>query len=240
MKPYYERGGVTLYLGDCLEHMSAVTPGTYSHFVTDPPYTAAGGSTNGRYSDYDDQFFAYWLKDVGAGLRRSVRADGCGFMFCDWRTVGIVGRSIREPGNRQTAMAWGIAQALVWDRDGIGLGSPFRNSYEMIAFAKSGGWSDSHLPKNPPTVVRHRYPYGAREFHGAEKPLGLVSQLIEWTGAHRSSSPVFDPFAGSGTTLLAAAGLGIRSVGVEIDEATAEIAAKRIDAALSQTNLFAA
>jgi hypothetical protein len=56
-----------------------------------------------------------------------------------------------------------------------------------------------------------------------QKPLGMISRLLEWSAGRG----VLDPYAGSGTTLVAAKALGIRAVGVEIDERHCEIAANR-------------
>lgn len=55
------------------------------------------------------------------------------------------------------------------------------------------------------------------------KPLPLIARLLEWCGG----ASVLDPFAGSGTTLVAAKTLGRKAVGIEIDEATCEVAANR-------------
>ncbi len=56
------------------------------------------------------------------------------------------------------------------------------------------------------------------------KPLPLVQRLIEWTW---SDGYILDPYAGSGTTLVAAKSLGHKVVGVEIDEQMCEMAANR-------------
>ena len=61
--------------------------------------------------------------------------------------------------------------------------------------------------------------------HPAPFPESLPARCIEATGAQS----VLDPFAGSGTTLLAARNLGIQSIGVELEERYCEIIARRLD-----------
>jgi hypothetical protein len=128
---------VRAIFGDSLQELRALPSHSFDAIVTDPPYTAAGGSTNGRTetsTGADSQFFLHWLSAVMAEVRRVVKPEGCGFVFCDWRTIGCISSAIAPSGNRQTAEVWKVGQALVWDRESIGLGSPFRNSFEMIAF----------------------------------------------------------------------------------------------------------
>lgn len=232
MTPYYDDGkGIVLHHGDALAVLRGMAPGTVDALVTDPPYTAAGGSTNGRSAghDADSQFFLYWLRDVAAEISRVVKPDGCGFVFCDWRTVNLVAAAFSPSGGGSMryagGSAWRVGQALVWDRECIGLGSPFRNSFEMIAFVRGPDWK-STLPKDIPTVIRHRWPYGQHKHHGAEKPVDLCRQLVRW--ACQPGGVVLDPFTGSGTTAIACAAEGVRFIGIEREEETAGLAQRRL------------
>lgn len=220
----------TIINGDCLENMKDWHDGSFHAFITDPPYTAAGGSTNGRNGSADDQFFTYWMKDVCDEIFRITRSDGCGFMFCDWRTLPALQRAValRNHKTSQTARAWSLQQVLVWDRECIGLGTPFRNSFEMVAFFRGPDFKTG-MPKNIPTVIRHRWPYGRHEHHGAEKPVGLLAQLITWATWDITPARIIDPFMGSGSTLVAARGLvDCYAVGIEIEEGNIETAMKRL------------
>lgn len=75
----------------------------------------------------------------------------------------------------------------------------------------------------------------SRTGHPNEKPLALMEWLVSKTPA----GAVLDPFAGSGTTLIAALNAGRPAVGIEMNEAYCEIAARRIDALAESTPLLA-
>lgn len=59
--------------------------------------------------------------------------------------------------------------------------------------------------------------------HPTVKPLKLMEYLVKLSGGQT----ILDPFMGSGTTLVAAKRLGRKAIGIDIDEHSCEIAAKR-------------
>lgn len=68
--------------------------------------------------------------------------------------------------------------------------------------------------------------------HPTVKPIALMRYLIQMITP--PGGIVLDPFAGSGSTLVAAAELGFHAIGIELSEEYAEIAARRVDHALNE------
>ena len=82
-------------------------------------------------------------------------------------------------------------------------------------------WTSLDRPAKAYTSTRN--PDGRRD-HPTQKPVGLM----QWTLAMLPDGVVGDPYAGSGTTGVAAKALGRKAVLVERDERYCEIAARRL------------
>jgi hypothetical protein len=137
-------------------------------------------------------------------------------------------------------------EPIVWDKGramSVGnLSLPWGRTWEPIQF---GVWSGSpgsaarssedgkgrlSARKRRGTVLHYPRLNGTRcRDHLTPKPVPLLRELIE-----SSSCPgdlLLDPFAGAGSTLVAAVIEGRRAIGIEIEERYCEIAARRVEEA---------
>ncbi len=80
--------------------------------------------------------------------------------------------------------------------------------------------------KTSDNVIKCGFEAGERGHHPAQKPLKLLSGLIELTTC--PGQLVLDPFAGSGSTAIAASRIGRRYVVIEKDEHIYKVAAARL------------
>ena len=236
MRPYYERGTVKIYLGDCRGVLPMLGKETVSLLVTDPPYGANWQSQQRAVTfakivgDKDSAWVPSALSMAGLVLRRNRHA----YLFGDFPLEEFPLR-FRAP--------------LVWDKmlHGSGdLSSCWAPGHEPIMFcvrapdrAKAnmeGGKVPARL--RAASVLHFKRPNanGVKR-HPTEKPVALLRRLIE-----SSSFPdeiVLDPFVGSGSTLVAAIAEGRGGIGIEIDEGYAQIAAERCDKALDAAEICA-
>ena len=72
---------------------------------------------------------------------------------------------------------------------------------------------------------------GVKRFHPNQKPIALMEWCIGHMGLP-AGSLVLDPYMGSGTTGVAAINLGMRFIGIELDEEYCQVAVQRINKAL--------
>jgi site-specific DNA-methyltransferase (adenine-specific) len=223
-EPYYSDERVTLYHGDALDIMPALTPGTVDLVLTDPPYVigaVSAGNMASKAGGWADMMnSAGWFTSWYRQCDRLLRHTGSMWTFCNWRSLPVVMRAALDAGMPVTSL-------MVWDKQWIGPGGSqgLRPSYELCALLAKPGFAvpDRGVPDLWQCRVGSYKPNG----HPAEKPLPLFSRVVR-TAAVPTDGLVLDPFAGSGTTAIAARTLGIRSISIEAEEQWCELIAKRL------------
>jgi site-specific DNA-methyltransferase (adenine-specific) len=219
IKPYYSDDLVELYHGDCREVTTWLDADV---LVTDPPYGIAWRAS-GLHSDraLRESSIQSIVGDDSTVARDDVLdlwGDRPAVVFGAWREA--------RPRRR-------ITHRLIWHKAGRKPGvapAAFFPVDEEI-YLLGAGWQGSPSPSVITTTeARERQP--ADVGHPTPKPLGLMERLIEKC----PPGVIAEPFAGSGSTLIAAKMLGRRAIGVELDERYCEIAARR----LGQDTLFGA
>lgn len=225
----YESDRVTLVHAPAETVLPTLEKESFNLILTDPPYGVefASGFRKDSFGqiDNDGQGDRGLVHDV---LRECVRVVGQG------RHLYVFGPSDVLDGLKISKVA-----NLIWDKGILGSGdlsAPWGPSHEPISFAVSkfrhaGEIGADALPVRlrKGSVLRFTRPTGRKVRHPNEKPLGLLRELIE--SSSRQGETVLDPFAGSGSTGIAAVLSGRRAVLIESDERWIPIAIERLIAA---------
>lgn len=116
---------------------------------------------------------------------------------------------------------------LVWHKTNP---VPFNHRYKMV-----NAWEAAVVGKRPGTkfngktvhnVFTHKSPSPQHRIHPTQKPLGLIKELVGLFSD--AGDTVLDPFAGSGTTVVAAREMNRKAVAYENNREHYEAAAARL------------
>lgn len=220
MKPYYERAGITIYNGDCLDILPDLGP--VDHVMTDPPYsddTHSGARTGkSEKSEVLVDFASTQAADIARTLSL-IRLKRWAVLTCDWQHV--------LPLKEHPPVGWRFVRHGAWVKPN---GTPQftgdrpAQGWEAVAIFHAGvsgrmRWNGGGLP----AVWTYLKVAG---YHPTGKPESL---LLDWVRQFTDAGEtILDPFMGSGTTLVAAKRLGRKAIGIEREEKYCEVAAKRL------------
>lgn len=217
MKPYYSHGGITIYHGDCRDVISHVESG--ASIVSDPPYGMNADTDSKRFTGGD----APNNRNRGEGRTWDrIIGDDKPFDPAPWLAYPrVVLWGANHYGQRLP-----VGTTLVWIKKHDHLFGTFLSDCE-IAWMKGGHGVYAFRRSFPPPARINEGVDGLTAAHQTQKPLALMEWCIDKVGAPIGSM-VFDPFMGSGTTLVAAKNGGRCAVGCDLLESNCEIAARRL------------
>lgn len=222
MSLYYEDEYVQLHHGDC----RAIRGWTRADvLVTDPPYgTQVSGGGDVFHGGYGRRQNAA-RDSKHASTREGVGREGyviANDMDTDCRDLAL------ELWGEKPAIVFGSPRLpdppghwddrLVWHKQRPGMnGGAWRYTHESI-YARGGVRNG-----NSNFSVLTAFP-ADQALHIHAKPVALMESLLECA----PPGVIADPFAGSGSTLIAARNLGRKVIGVELEERYCELIVKRL------------
>ena len=221
MSVYYSDDHVTLHHGDCLTETSWLEADV---LVTDPPYGRAWRQRKFRQATggYKSENAA-GLTGISGDADTTVR-DAALTMWGHERPWIVFGDLLLAPPVKTMLTSVYAKPADSGLRGAIG---GVRRDAEAIylggAFTSGVGGRSSIFRSTRSNIGNPSGVVATSGGHPHAKPTDVLTELLLLT-----TGTVADPFAGSGSTLVAAKALGRKAVGVELDERYCEMAARRL------------
>jgi DNA modification methylase len=222
IKKVYENN-TNIYNGNCIEYIKTIKDKSIDCLITDPPY-----GVDIQFGAYDNQLSRkiendgniddalILLNEMLLKVKSKLKDNAHIYIFCNWK--------IYPQFNEIISKHFQVKNLIIWDKLFMGMGDlkgNYSSSYEMIVFA-GGNREFLNRPKN---IIQCRF--SDERFHNTQKPVELIKQLIE--NSTNVNETIFDPFLGSGSTVVAAKEMKRNFIGCEIDEQNYKITLKRLE-----------
>jgi site-specific DNA-methyltransferase (adenine-specific) len=199
--------------GDCLEILPEIASRSVNFILTDPPYIVRYRSRDGRTVMNDDN--DKWLAPAFAEMYRVLQQDSYCVSFYGWPHADRFMQAFRSAG-------FNIVGHFVFPKRYTSTTRYVRYQHECAYLLAKG------FPTKPENTIGDvlDWAYSGNKLHPTQKPISVLLPLVETFS--KPDGIVLDPFAGSGSSLMAAKMLGRKYLGIEMDSSYHAIACTRL------------
>lgn len=203
----------TILHGDCLRVLPQLRAESVDLVLTDPPYLVGYKARDGRSvaGDTNDQ----WLQPAFREMYRVLKPDRFCISFYGWPHADRYVSAWKAAGFRTVGH-------LVWVKQYASRKGYLAGQHESAYLLAKGS---PKLPTSPLSDVLS-WEYTKNVFHPTQKPVASLTPLV--AAFSQPGDVVFDPFAGSGSSLVAAKQLGRHYLGIELDDHYQRVAMERL------------
>src|SRR6266851_10109638 len=237
-----------IYQGDCLEILAQIPESSVDLVFADPPYFLSNGgitchagrmvSVNkgdwdkSRGPDANHEFNRAWL----AAAQRVLKPNGSIWVSGTAHVIHSVGFAMQQlgfkllndiswvkpnpPPNLSCRYFTHATETIIWAAKNSKSRHTF--NYKLMKEANGGKQMKSVWNIYPPETWEKKFGK-----HPTQKPAALLERIL--LASTNEGDLVLDPFAGSGTTLLAARRTKRKAVGIEIESKYIEMSKKRLN-----------
>ena len=200
--------------GDCIQVMEQMPEESVDLVITDPPYLVSYRDRSGRRVAGDDN--GHWVEPAFKQVFRVLKPDSFCISFYGWNHAEKFLDAWKSVGFTPVGH-------FVWVKSypsKVGFAQAFHEQAYLLVKGRP------EKPADPPADVFHNWKYTGNRLHPTQKPVEALLPLIE--AYSKPGDIVLDPFAGSGTTLVAAKRLNRKAIGVELDWRHCRVANERL------------
>jgi len=216
----------SIHLGDCLDLMPEIPSESIDLIITDPPYkmTKNGKSCRPNYMPAisSKNLFAGELPDTAKWMAECFRVLKSGTHFYTFANIN----SLNEYLNEAQKAGFKLHNIISMIKDTKMPNRWYLKYTEFVLFFRKG----AAKPINDMTSRDYEFvktpTAKSGKLHVTEKPYDFIEKLV--TNSSKEGDLVFDPFAGSATTCLAAKNTNRQFTGIEKDETYFNIAKERL------------
>jgi len=251
-----KKHGIKIFQGDCLDILAAIPEACIDLIFADPPYFLSnngitchagkmvsvnkGEWDRSRGPDANHEFNRAWL----AACQRVLKPNGTIWVSGTSHVIHSVGFAMQQlgfkllndiswvkpnpPPNLSCRYFTHATETLIWAARSSKSKHVF--NYRLMKEINGGKQMKSVWEVRPPERVEKRFGK-----HPTQKPLTLLDRIV--LAASNEGDLVFDPFLGSGTTLLAAFRLRRRALGCDLSLEWLDLSIRRICSDLVQVEI---
>jgi len=208
--------------GDSRKILKTLNKKTYDLLLSDPPYGMdfkSGWNTKDKIQNDKIEDTVVLFEEVLKECVPLLKDDAHFYLFGNINYLPKIKPIIEK--------YLTLKNILIWDRQIIGMGDlkSYGNSYDIVYFGYNKKWKDLNGTRDR-DILNFQRVDPAKNIHPTEKPLDMLEYLIKKSS--QENEKILEPFAGGGSTLVAAKNTNRKATGIEIENKYVELIKQRI------------
>lgn len=199
--------------GDATQTLAGMPSQSIDLIITDPPYLVRYRDRDGRTIANDDNGDA--VLPAFAEMFRTLKDNSYCIVFCGWSAIAQFSQVWSNAGFKTVGH-------IVWCKSYASSCGHTEARHESAWLLAKG------FPKKPTKPISDvlTWEYSGNKAHPTEKSVSILTPLVRTYS--KAGDIVLDPFAGSGSTSVAAALEGRNYIGIELEQRYCDHATKRL------------
>ena len=231
--------------------------------ILDPPYNLTKLFGSNSFSKTSLEKYRDWFEESFLSLLPLLKKTASIYICADWFTSSAIHSVLVKHVHVRNRITWGrekgrgakanwknsmediwfctVSDDYFFDLDAVKIRRRVIAPYKENGLpkdwneSKNGNYRDTHPSNFWDDITVPFWSMPENTDHPTQKPEKLIAKLV--LASSKPNDVIFDPFCGSGTSLVVAKKLGRHFVGVEMNEEYAAIAEKRLELADSDMHI---